>query len=162
MCKQKKESVGHVLSECSEFAQTQYKSRHDRVADVVHWSPCRKYGLQCATRWYGHYGSKHPVMENNEVKILCYFNVETEHVIVHGRPDIVVLEKKEKKALLIDIAVAGDVRVEEKEEEKVAKYQCLAREVKRLRQLKSVNVIPVVVLQKVDLLGTARILRRVF
>ena len=79
------------------------------------------------------------------------------------------------------------MRVEEKEEEKVTKYQCLAREVKRLWQLKSVNVIPVVVgalgtipkklevslekggievsvglLQKVALLGTAGILRRVF
>ena len=78
------------------------------------------------------------------------------------------------------------MRIEE-EEEKVTKYQCLAREVKRLWQLKSVNVIPVVVesldtipkklelylekggievsmglLQKVALLGTARILRRVF
>ena len=126
-------------------------------------------------------------MENTEVKILWDFNVETDHVIVHRRPHIVVLEKKEKKALLIDIAVPGDVRVEEKEEEKVTKYQCLAREVKRLWQLKNVNVILIVVgtlctipkklevyvekgeievsvglLQKVALLGTARILRRVF
>ena len=43
-----------------------------------------------------------------------------------------VPEKKEKKALLIDVAVAGYVRVEEKDEEKVTKYQYLAREVKRL------------------------------
>ena len=34
-----------------------------------------------------------------------------------------VLEKKEKKALLIDIAVPGDVIVEEKVEEKMTKYQ---------------------------------------
>ena len=44
------------------------------------------------------------------------------------------IEKKDQKALLIDIAVnvPGDVRVEEKEEEKVIKNQYLAREVKRL------------------------------
>ena len=66
-------------------------------------------------------------MENTEVKILGDFNVETDHMIVHRRPDIVVLEKKEKKALLIDI-VPGGVRVEEKEEEKLMKYQCLARQ----------------------------------
>ena len=53
-------------------------------------------------------------------------------MIVHRRPDIVVLEKKEKKVLLIDIAIPGDVRIEEKEEEIVTKYQCPAREVKRL------------------------------
>ena len=43
------------------------------------------------------------------------------------------------------IGVPGDVRVEEKEEEKVTKYQYFAHEVKRLWQLKSVRVIPVVV-----------------
>ena len=99
------------------------KSGHDRVADVVHWSLCHKYGLQCTSKWYEHYGREHPVMENKEVKILWDFNVETEHVIVHRRPDIVVLEK-EKKALLIDIAVPGDV-IEENEEEKVMK--CLVK-----------------------------------
>ena len=49
-----------------------------------------------------------------------------------------VLEEKEKNALLIDI--------DEKEEEKVMKYRYLAREVKRLWQLiRTVIVIPVVV-----------------
>ena len=46
-----------------------------------------------------------------------------------------ILEKK-KNALLIDIAIPGDVRVEEKEEEKEMKYQYLAHEVKRLWQLR--------------------------
>ena len=131
MCKEKEESIGHVLSEYTKLAQTQYKSRHNRVADVVHWNLYHKYGLQCTSRWYKHYGREHPVMGNDEVKILWDFNVETEHAIVHRQPDIVVLEKKEKKALLIGIAVPCDVRVEE-EEEKVTKYQWLTHKVKRL------------------------------
>ena len=53
-------------------------------------------------------------------------------MIVHKWPHIMALEKKENNALLIDIAIPGDVRVEKKEEEKVTKHQCLAREVKRL------------------------------
>ena len=40
-------------------------------------------------------------------------------MIVHRWPHIVVLEKEKKNALLIDIAVPGDVRVELEEEEKV-------------------------------------------
>ena len=44
MCKEKEESAGHVLSECVKLAQTQYKSRHDGVADVMHGSLCRKHG----------------------------------------------------------------------------------------------------------------------
>ena len=84
---------------------------------MVHWSLCREYGLQCASRCYEQYGSKHPVMENTEVKILWDFNVETDHMIVHRRPHIVVLENEVKNSLLIDITIHGDVRIEEKEEE---------------------------------------------
>ena len=51
MHKEKEESIGHVLlvSEFTKLAQTQYKSRHDGVADVVHWSLCHKIGLQSAS-----------------------------------------------------------------------------------------------------------------
>ena len=71
-------------------------------------------------------------MENTEVKILWDFNVETHHVIAQGQPHILAQEKKEKKALLIDIAVPGDVRAEE-EEEKVMKYQHLAVTISKSR-----------------------------
>ena len=73
-------------------------------------------------------------MENDEVKIFWEFNAETDRVIVHRRPHIVVLEK-EKNVLLIDITVPGNVRIEEKEEEKLIKYQHLVCEVKRFWQL---------------------------
>ena len=102
------------------------------------------------------------------------------------RPDIIVIDKKERKGLIIDIAVPADVRVEEKEREKVEKYQDLKREIGRLWNLKKVEVVPVVigalgsvtkefdrwikklgttfnvgVVQKTALLGTARTLRKV-
>ena len=102
------------------------------------------------------------------------------------RPDIVVIDKKEKSCIIVDIAVPADGRVHEKEREKVEKYQDLQREFGRLWQLRKVQVVPVVVcalgsvtkefdkwieklgvpgdvatLQKTALLGTARILRMV-
>ena len=80
----------------------------------------------------------------------------------------------------------ADVRVEEKEKEKVEKYQDLKKEIRRLWKLRNVEVVPVVigalgsvsaefdrwigklgitcnveVMQKTALLGTARILRKV-
>ena len=86
--------------------------------------------------------------------------------------------------IIIDIAVPADVRVEEKEKEKVEKYQDLKREMRRLRKLKNVEIVPVGalrsvsaefnkwmgklgiacnvgVMQKTALLGTARILKKV-
>jgi len=50
-------------------------------------------------------------------------NIQTDHVIEHRRTDIVVVE--DKMALLIDIKVPGDTKVEEKEQEKIDKYQDL-------------------------------------
>ena len=35
MCKAKDETIAHIVSECSKLAQTEYKSRHDKVAAAV-------------------------------------------------------------------------------------------------------------------------------
>jgi len=48
----------------------------------------------------------------------------------------VVVDKDNNRALLIDIAVSGDTRVDKKEQEKVNKYQDLAREIRRLWKVK--------------------------
>ena len=64
-------------------------------------------------------------------------------MIEHRRPDIVVVEKDNKVAFLIDIAVSRDSGVEE-EQENVDKYQNLAQEIKRLWKV-STNIIPVMV-----------------
>ena len=50
-------------------------------------------------------------------------------VIEARRADIILIEKKEWKGIIIDIAVAADVRVGEKEREKLEKYQDLKREI---------------------------------
>ena len=125
-------------------------------------------------------------MENDDVKLLWDVNIQCDNVIKAREPDLILVDKKDHKATIIDIAVPVDVNVEEKEMEKVEKYQELKREIKRLWKLKKVEVVPVVigalgcvtkglekwiekleiscnlgVLQKPAFLGTARILRKV-
>ena len=100
---------------------------------------------------------------------------------------IILIDKKEQKGIIIDIAVPADVRVGEKEGEKMEKYQDLKRGIGRLCRLKMVEVADVVigalgsvtkefdgwieklritnnvgVTQKTALFGTARILRKVY
>ena len=142
MCNERDETVFHILCECSKMAQTDYKKRHDKVAQLVHWNLCRRYGVQHAKNWYEHNAEK--VIENDRAKILWDFNIQTDHVIQARRPDIVVKDKELDHTWIIDIAVPGDARVEDKEKEKIEKYQDLARELRRLWET-SVNVIPVVV-----------------
>ena len=65
------------------------------------------------------------------------FNIQTDHVIQHRRPDIVELYKNERKCHLIDIAVPGDKRIELKEWEKIDNHTELRQEVKKNLELVS-------------------------
>ena len=56
------------------------------------------------------------------------FSIQTDHVIEAQRPDLVVVDKKRRTCKIIDFAVRGDSRIEEKEEEEIKKYQDLRRE----------------------------------
>ena len=52
------------------------------------------------------------VSENNEVKLLWDMNIQCDHVIGARRPDIVVVNKQERKCAICDIAVPGDKRIQ--------------------------------------------------
>ena len=53
------------------------------------------------------------------------FSIDTDHVIEAWRPDLVVVDKKERSCEIINFAVPGDSRVEEKEKDMIEKYQDL-------------------------------------
>ena len=62
--------------------------------------------------------------------MLWDFTIQTDKEITAIRPDIVFMNKKDKTALLIDIAVPRDDNIVDKRIEKVEKYQNLAIELK--------------------------------
>ena len=185
LCGKRGETVQHIICECEKLAQREYKRRHDNVAKKVHWDLCKSNGLDHTEKWYEH--SPEGVVESEKTKILWNINVQCDNVIQARRPDIILINKEKKEAWIIDIAIPADKRIVEKEQEKIEKYQDLKREIKRLWHLRSVQVVPIVigalgcvttefekwieklnidarveVLQKSALLGTARILRKVF
>ena len=83
--------------------------------------------IKYSEQWYQHTAKL--VIETQSVKILWDMNFQMDHVIEHRRPDIVVVDKENMKALLIDIAVPADAREGAK---KMDKCQDLARDLKRL------------------------------
>ena len=60
------------------------------------------------------------------------FSIQTDHIIEAWRPDLVVVDKKRRTCKIIDFAVPGDSRIEEKEKEKIEKYQDLRRELQKI------------------------------
>ena len=181
LCKESDETVDHILSSCKKIAQTDYKIQHNTVVKMIHWNICKNYHITTTNNWWEHIVDK--VVENENVKILWDFRIQTDKILAHNTPDLTVIEKK--KVWLIDIAIPGDSRVEEKELEKITRYQDLKIEVQRLWRKPAV-VVPVVIgtlgaipknlgqhlehlnidkisishLQKAALLGSAHILRR--
>ena len=143
-------AVNHILSECSKMAQTEYKRRHDWVGKRIHWDVCRKYGIKVKGKWYEH--QPESVVENENCKILWDFNIQTDHVIEARRPDMIVVDKVKKTCTIIDFAIHYDSRVNNKEMEKIKKYQNLARELRKLWNMK-VKVILIII-------GTLRITQR--
>ena len=82
------------------------------------------------------------VLQNEEVKILWDFKIQTDKHLAHNIPDITVVEKKQ--VWLIDVAIPGDSRINQKEVAKITKYQDLKVEVERLWEKKA-TVVPVVI-----------------
>ena len=84
------------------------------------------------------------VLENETHKILWDFEIKTDHSIPAKRPDLVLINKKKRSCPLVDFAVPADHRVKLKENEKIDKYLDLARELKKLWNMR-MKGIPIVV-----------------
>ena len=64
-------------------------------------------------------------MENDQVKLLWDFRIQTDHHLDYNRPDIVVLEKASRVCQIIDVACPFDTWIAEKQREKFHHFQDL-------------------------------------
>ena len=82
-------------------------------------------------------------------KLLWDFNIQTDHLIPARRPDLIIINKRKRICKIVDFAVPADHRINLKESEKIDKYLDLAKELKKLWNMK-VTIVPIVI----DALGT--------
>ena len=81
-----------------------------------------------------------PVLETH--KLFWDFVLQTDHLILARRPDLIIINKKERTSRIVDLPVPADHRVKLKECEKRDKYPDLARELKKLWNMK-VTIMPI-------------------
>ncbi len=67
-----------------------------------------------------------PVLENDTHKLLSDFDIQTDHLILARRPDLIIINKKKRIFKIIDFAVPVNHRINLKESEKKEKYLDLA------------------------------------
>ena len=181
LCKEAPETIQHITAGCKMLAGKAYMERHNQVAGIVYRNICVEYGLETPrSKWE----TPPKVIENDRAKILWDFQIQTDRMVMANQPDIVVIDKEQRKAVVVDIAIPSDCNIRKKEHEKVEKYQGLKEELERAWKVKA-SVVPVVIgalgavtpkleewlqqipgktsdisVQKSAVLGTAKILRR--
>ena len=144
---------------------------------------CKKFKFDRTNKSYMH--NPAPVLENDTHKLLWDFDIYTDHLISARRPDLIIINKKKRICKIVDFAVPADRRIKLKEWENEDNYLDLARELKKIWNMK-VSIVPIVIgafgtvnegllkgledlevsgrletIQTTALLKTARILRRV-
>ena len=92
---------------------------------MIHWLLCKRIGFQQQEKWYEHVPER--VLENDCVKILWDFSIQTDHEIECNESDVVVHDKIKRECIITDVACQFDSRVDKKEVEKIEKYQDLKR-----------------------------------
>ncbi|KAF7641260.1 hypothetical protein LDENG_00287520 [Lucifuga dentata] len=94
------------------LAGTAYTERHNQVAGIVYRNICAKYGLEVLkSKWE----TPPKVVENSRAKVLWDFKFQTDQQLLANQPDMVVVDKEQKRALVIDVVVPADSNIRKKE-----------------------------------------------
>jgi len=186
-CREKPETIQHITTACSLLSQSDYLHRHNQVAAIIHQELCFRLEICHHTPRTPYYKYEPPaVTETSQYTIYYDRSIITDRTIPYNKPDIVVRDKREKEAFIIDVAVPNTHNLLNTIAEKKRKYTDLADEIKKMWGLKKVIILPIVVaatgvipkelhrsleilglhknlyqlLQKAVILNTTRIVRR--
>ena len=177
--------MDHIVSGCEVLAKTEYTSRHDQAAAYLHWNTCQDHDIELIDKWYEHKPRSVTRNKDSKITIMWDMPVNTDRTITANRPDIIIKDAVNSTYKLIDMSIPPERNMALKEIEKKSKYKDLELEIQRMWQMKT-EVIPVVVgalgtrkkgmvenikrvseranvteTQKITMLGSARILRKV-
>ncbi|XP_078808275.1 uncharacterized protein LOC144994388 [Oryzias latipes] len=135
LCKEAPETIQHITAGCKMLAGKACMERHNQVAGIIYRNMCAEYELETPRpKWE----TPPKVVENERAKILWDFQIQTDRMVMANQPDIVVVDKEQRKAVVVDVAVPSDGNIRKKEHEK------LEEELEKAWKVK-VTVVPVVI-----------------
>ena len=62
---------------------------------MIHWELCKKLKFAHTNKWY--MDNKESVLENDTYKVPWDFEMQTDHLKLTRRPDLVIVNKKKKR-----------------------------------------------------------------
>ena len=149
----------------------------------MHWKILKHYNIKANDKWHEH--QPETVTENENVTILWDMQVHTDKTIKANKPDIITKDKQQKTCILIDMAIPSDRNTSVNVAMTLSKYKDLEIEITKMWGLKTITVpvaigalgvvkkgfeehidkipgkINITELQKIALLGSSHILRKV-
>ena len=139
------ESIEHIMAGCPTLSESAYLGRHNQVAKLIHQHLALRHELiEKNTPPYYKY-SPQEVLESANYLLYWDRPILTDRTVDFNRPDLILINKKEKNAIIIDVAVPLSHNVKKTENEKRSKYDNLRFEIKRLWKLNEVTIYPVVI-----------------
>ncbi|XP_052748657.1 uncharacterized protein LOC128200179 [Galleria mellonella] len=142
-CNSCPETIQHITGACKAIVQTDFKHRHDQVANIIHQKLAYQNNFITSIQPYYKYKPE-SVLENSTAKLYFDRAILTDRTIHYNRPDITLINKTNKTAYLIDIAVPNTHNIQNTIAEKISKYTELQYEITRLWNLQKVTIVPIV------------------
>ena len=132
LCSTEAESLPHILSWCSVFAQSKCVDRHNAALKVLFFEKCKDLKLsESVLPWYSPVKPK-PIYESDDAKAYWDVPVYTEHNFVKAnRVDVRFVDNNAKQVWLVEISCPWIENRKKKAEEKTTKYGALRLEIKQ-------------------------------
>jgi hypothetical protein len=123
---------------------SEYKKRHDIFAKIIHMNLAVKFNLLKNTQPHYSY-TPESCLENDSYKLYFDRTILTDIRIKHNRPDIIILNKQQKQAYLLDIAVPNSHNITQTYNTKINKYLELSVAMRNLWCLEKISILPLVI-----------------
>lgn len=117
----------------------EYLEKHNNVANVIHQGLAEYYKFTEGSKPYYH--NTQAILRNKNITIYWDKPIIMDHMVPNTKPDILVLQKIEKKAVINEIGVPKDNNMYKVVKQKVRKYQQLYEELKQFNRLKEGKVV---------------------
>eukprot|EP00795_Rhopilema_esculentum_P000152 gene152-9769_t len=72
-CNEQCETIDHLVSGRALLAPNEYKARHDRVGQYLHWKICHHFGVETPKHWYEHHPDHDNVQQLLRVTMFRFF-----------------------------------------------------------------------------------------
>ena len=119
-------TVDHLASRCDRLLGPDYTRRYNEVVGCIHLFFCNKYGCSIKIRLH----LVQEILANMQVEMRVDTRSDAnrcENTI--DRPDILVIDKRRRKAVIIEIGITSQDLLKQVETEKLHKYDLLAGEI---------------------------------